>query len=50
MFKAEIRDNKFTVTHCGDVYEQNSDWNYLREAGERAEELNEEHGYEEDGI
>ena len=47
MFKADIVDGVITVTHCGDIYEQNPDWNYLREAGERAEELNRECGYEE---
>lgn len=42
MFKAEIIDGKFTVTHCGEVIEQNPDWNFLQEAWERADELNEE--------
>ena len=42
MFKAEIIDGKFTVTHCGEIYEQNPDWNFLQEAWERADELNEE--------
>lgn len=46
VFKADIIEGVITVTHCGAVYEQNPDWNYLREAGERAEELNEEHGYD----
>ena len=50
MFKAEIIDNTITITHCGEIYMQNPEWNYLREAGEKAEDLNLENGYEEDVI
>lgn len=46
MFKAEVIDGKFTVTQHGEVIEQNPDWNFLQEAWERADDLNEEHGYE----
>lgn len=46
MFKADIIEGVITVTNCGEVIEQNPNWNFLQEAWERADELNEENGYE----
>jgi len=45
MFKAEIAHGKPVILHCGEVIEIG--FNYLAEAQERADELNEEHGYAE---
>lgn len=44
MFKAEIVNGKPVVLQCGELIEKG--FNYLAEAQERADELNEEHGYE----
>ena len=40
MFKAEIIDNTITITHCGEIYMQNPEWNYIQEAWEIVDELN----------
>lgn len=44
MFKAEIVNGKPVILHCGELIEKG--FNYLAEAQERADELNEQHGYE----
>ncbi len=44
MFKAEIINGKPVVIHFGELIEKG--FNYLAEAQERADELNEEKGYE----
>lgn len=44
MFKAEIINGKPVVLHFGELIEKG--FNYLAEAQERADELNEEYGYE----
>lgn len=44
MFRAEIVNGKPVVLQCGELIEKG--FNYLAEAQERADELNEEHGYE----
>lgn len=43
MFKADIVNGKIVIIHCGEMIEKG--FNYLSEAQERADELNEEHGY-----
>lgn len=44
MFKGDIVNGKPVVLHEGELIENG--FNYLAEAQERADELNEEHGYE----
>lgn len=44
MFKAEIVNGKPVVLHFGELIEKG--FNYLAEAQERADDLNEEQGYE----
>lgn len=44
MFEAEIVNGKPVVLHLGELIEKG--FNYLAEAQERADELNEENGYE----
>lgn len=43
MFKAEIVNGKILILHHGELIEKG--FNYLAEAQERADELNEEHSY-----
>lgn len=43
MFKAEIVNGKIVILHCGEIIENGFNW--LAEAQERADELNEEHDY-----
>ncbi len=45
MFKADMVNGNPVILHEGDLVEDGFNW--LAEAQERAEELNEEHGYEE---